>query len=168
MSNCPIKGNCIALPYKVIKNLSKQEQDRLVELALNVLEDRHLPGKTLTSAKETRNFLKLLLQGERNEVFGCIYLTAQHKIISHANLFTGTIDAATVYPRIVAQKCLEHNAAAVLFYHNHPSGDCTPSQADQQITRKLKGALALLDIRVLDHVIVGGSESSSMAELGMI
>lgn len=168
MSNCPIVGNSEALPYQIIRQLDKPEQDRIVELALNILIDRHAPGKALPSAKETRKFLSLLLQCERNETFGCIYLTTQHKVIDHGTLFSGTIDAATVYPRVVVQKCLEHNAAAVLFYHNHPSGDCTPSQADQQITRKLKDALALLDIRVLDHVIVGGSESSSMAELGMI
>lgn len=168
MSNCPIKGNCAALPHLVVKQLSECEQDQIISLALDVLQQRHSPGTTLTSPDETVNFLKLLLQGERNEVFGCIYLTAQHKVIHQCSLFSGTIDAASVYPRVVAQKCLEHNAAAVLFYHNHPSGDCTPSQADQQVTRKLKDALALLDIRVLDHVIVGGSESSSMAELGMI
>lgn len=168
MSNCPIKGNCDALPYQIIKPLNKSEQDRIIDLALNILIDRHAPGTALTSSKETRKFLSLLLQCERNEIFGCIYLTAQHKVIDHGTIFTGTIDAATVYPRVVAQQCLEHNAAAVLFYHNHPSGDCTPSQADQCITRKLKDALALLDVRVLDHIVVGGSSSSSMAELGMI
>ena len=168
MCNCPIKGNCTALPYQVIKQLSKHEQDRIIELALNVLIDRHLPGTKLTSPHETRDYLKLLLQSERNEVFGCIYLTAQHKVINQSTLFTGTIDGASVYPRVVVQHCLEYNAAAVLFYHNHPSGDCEPSQADQRITRRLKDALALLDIRVLDHVIIGGAKSTSMAELGMI
>ena len=118
MSNCPIKGNCAALPHLVVKQLSECEQDQIISLALDVLLQRHSPGTTLTSPDETRNFLKLLLQGERNEVFGCIYLTAQHKVIHQCSLFSGTIDAASVYPRVVVQKCLEHNAAAVLFYHN--------------------------------------------------
>lgn len=168
MSICPIKGICDALPDPIINSLERPEEDCIIELALNILVARHSPGESLTSAEDTRNFLKLLLHCERNETFGCIYLTAQHKVIEHGTICTGTIDAATVYPRVVVQKCLEYNAAAVLFYHNHPSGNCTPSQADQQITRKLKDALSLIDIRVLDHMIVGGSDSSSMAELGMI
>lgn len=168
MSDCPTKGNHNALPYQSAIQINRDEQDRIIKYALEILKDRHAPGKTLSSAKDTQNYLKLLLHCERNETFGCIFLTSQHNIIRHSTLCTGTIDAATVYPRVVVQQCFEHNAAAVLFYHNHPSGDCTPSQADRQITRKLKEALALLDIRVLDHIIVGGSASSSMAELGMM
>ena len=168
MSDCPMKGNRNALPYQSAIQISRNEQDRIIKHALEILKDRHAPGKTLSSAKDTRNYLKLLLQSERYEVFGCIYLTAQHKVINQNNLFTGTIDGASVYPRVVVQHCLEYNAAAVLFYHNHPSGDCEPSQADQRITRRLKDALAILDIRVLDHIIINGVNATSMAELGMI
>ncbi|WP_419606150.1 JAB domain-containing protein, partial [Thiolapillus sp.] len=102
------------------------------------------------------------------EVFACLFLDNRHRIIAFEELFQGTIDGASVYPREVVRRCLHHNAAAVIFSHNHPSGVAEPSHADEQITLRLREALALIDIRVLDHVIVGSDSSTSLAERGLL
>ena len=112
-------------------------------------------------------FLQLALAQEKNEVFSAIFLNNKHKVLSFEPLFTGTIDGAAVYPRVVVQQALACNAAAVIFAHNHPSGCCEPSRADQQITKRLTDALALIDVRVLDHFVVSRSEWVSLAERGM-
>ena len=101
-------------------------------------------------------------------MFACLYLDNQHRLIEYKELFRGTIDGASVYPREVVKLCLQLNAAAVIFAHNHPSGINEPSQADRQITDKLKQALALVDIRVLDHFIIGDGEPFSFAEHGLM
>jgi len=101
-------------------------------------------------------------------VFCCIYLDNQHQVIAFEELFYGTINAAIVYPREVVKACLKHNCSAVLLCHNHPSGSPEPSQADEALTKRLTDALALVDIRVLDHFIVAGSSSISFAERGLI
>jgi DNA repair protein RadC len=122
----------------------------------------------LSKPDETRDFLRLRLADYRNEVFGCLFLDNRHRIIAVRELFQGTIDGASVYPRVVVQQAMEVNAAAIVFFHNHPSGVAEPSHADEAITRRLKDALALVDVRVLDHFGVSAGESVSFAERGLL
>lgn len=125
-------------------------------------------GSALNSPDITRAYLSAQLRGYSYEVFACLFLDNQHRVIQLDELFRGTIDSASVYPREVAKQALRHNAAAVIFAHNHPSGISEPSQADKLITEKLKQALALFDIRVLDHFIVGDGIPYSFAEHGLV
>lgn len=125
-------------------------------------------GSALTSPETTRAYLSSQLRGYNHEVFACLFLDNQHRVIRWEELFRGTIDGTSVYPREVAKQALQHHAAAVIFAHNHPSGINEPSQADRLITDKLKQALALFDIRVLDHFIVGDGAPYSFAEHGLI
>jgi len=125
-------------------------------------------GSALTSPDATRAYLSAQLRGYSYEVFACLFLDNQHRVLQWEELFRGTIDGTSVYPREVAKRALFHHAAAVIFAHNHPSGVNEPSQADRAITDKLKQALALFDIRVLDHFIVGDGAPYSFAENGLI
>lgn len=125
-------------------------------------------GDALTSPDITRAYLSAQLRGYSYEVFACLFLDNQHRVLKLEELFRGTIDSASVYPREVAKAALQHNAAAVIFAHNHPSGISEPSQADRHITDKLKHALALFDIRVLDHFIIGDGLPYSFAENGLL
>ena len=122
----------------------------------------------LTSPSATRNYLTLELAGEEREVFCCLLLDTRHRVIGFHRLFYGTIDAAHVHPREVLKLALLENASAMIIAHNHPSGVAEPSQADLAITRRLRDALGLVDIRLLDHFIVGGKEVVSMAERGLV
>lgn len=122
----------------------------------------------LTSPADTRNFLRARLRGYPHEVFACLFLDNRHRIISFDELFTGTIDSASVHPREVVRRALKHNAAAVILAHNHPSGIAEPSRSDEAITRRLSEALALIDVRVLDHLVIGDSEAVSFAERGLL
>jgi DNA repair protein RadC len=132
-----------------------------------VLEDLE-KGSALTSATKTRAFLTRELRGYGYEVFGCLFLDSQHRVIVFEELFHGTLDAANVYPRQVAVRALKHNAAALILAHNHPSGETSPSTADKQITTRLKQALDLFDITILDHFIIGDGQAFSFAEHGLI
>jgi len=114
------------------------------------------------------NYLKAELSHRRNEVFWCLFLDNKHQLIHSSPLFEGTIDCAGIYPREVVLAALQVNAAAVIFAHNHPSGQIEPSAADRAITEKLSGALALIDIRVLDHVVVAGTNTTSFAQRGWV
>ena len=125
-------------------------------------------GDALTSPEATRAYLSAQLRGYSYEVFACLFLDNQHRVILFEELFRGTIDSASVYPREVVKKALFHNAAAVIFAHNHPSGDNEPSQSDKQMTEKLKQSLKLFDIRVLDHFIIGDGQPYSFAEHGCL
>lgn len=125
-------------------------------------------GDVLTSPEATRAYLSSQLRSYPYEVFACLFLDNQHHILEFEELFRGTIDGASVYPREVVKKALAHNAAAVIFAHNHPSGISEPSQSDRLITNKLKQALDLLDIRVLDHFIIGDGIPYSFAEHGLL
>ena len=125
-------------------------------------------GDALTSPESTRTYLSMQLRGYNYEVFGCLFLDNQHRVIEFEELFRGTIDSASIYPREVVKRVLYHNAAAVIFAHNHPSGINEPSHADKQITSKLKQALLLFDIRLLDHFIIGDGLPYSFAEHGLI
>ncbi len=140
----------------------------LLDLALRVLAHRHRRGEPLTSPEATRAYLRLKIAERKYEVFGCLFVDNRHRIIAFEELFQGTIDGASVHPRVVVQRSLELNAAAVLLVHNHPSGVAEPSQADRRITQRLKDALALVDVRVLDHFIVTAEDSVSFAERGLL
>ncbi|MCK9550618.1 DNA repair protein RadC [Aquamicrobium sp.] len=148
--------------------LNDAERQSVVTLAMKLLSIKHRAGKTLSSPAETRDFLRLRLAEYRNEVFGCLFLDNRHRIIAVRELFHGTIDGASVHPRVVVQHALEVNAAAMVFFHNHPSGVAEPSRADEMLTRRLKEALALVDVRVLDHFVVSADESVSFAERGLL
>lgn len=151
-----------------VSELNDVEKQSLMALALALLAEQHQPGEALSSPEDTRSYLRIRLADRKNEVFGGLFLDNRHRIIEVAELFQGTIDGASVHPRVVVQKALEVNAAAMLFFHNHPSGVAEPSNADEAITRRLKEALALVDVRVLDHFVVTGSESVSFAEHGLL
>jgi DNA repair protein RadC len=140
----------------------------VLEMARRHLKESLRRESALTSPDLTRRYLISHLRGHAHEVFACLFLDNQHRIIQFEELFRGTIDGASVYPREVVKKALAFNAAAVIFAHNHPSGIAEPSEADKHITRRLKQALSLLDIRVLDHFIIGDGEPFSFAEHGLI
>ena len=125
-------------------------------------------GSALTSPEITRAYLSAQLRGYSYEVFACLFLDNQHRVIKLDELFRGTIDGASVYPREVVKQALYHNAAAVIFAHNHPSGVAEPSRADEILTTVLKDALALVDVKVLDHFVVAGNGLLSFAERGLI
>ena len=149
-------------------DLNDVEKQSVITLAMKVLSIKHRAGRVLSKPDETRDFLRLRLADYRNEVFGCLFLDNRHRIIVVRELFQGTIDGASVYPRVVVQQAMEVNAAAMVFFHNHPSGVAEPSHADEAITRRLKDALALVDVRVLDHFVVSAGESVSFAERGLL
>ncbi|OOZ36378.1 RadC family protein [Solemya elarraichensis gill symbiont] len=149
-------------------DLNDVEKQSVITLAMKVLSIKHRAGRILSKPDETRDFLRLRLADYRNEVFGCMFLDNHHRIIAVRELFHGTIDGASVHPRVVVQQAMEVNAAALVFYHYHPSGVAEPSNADEAITRRLKDALALVDVRVLDHFVVSAGESVSFAESGLI
>ncbi|OAI13186.1 DNA repair protein [Methylomonas koyamae] len=142
------------------------EQDVILE-AIQIYNRTFSRGKALTSPDEARDCIKLKLAPYEHEVFLCLFLDNQHRVIACDELFRGTIDGASVYPREVVKAALHHNAAALIIAHNHPSGISEPSQADRAITAKLKEALALIDVRVLDHFIVGETVYS-FAEHGLL
>ena len=141
---------------------------QMYQLMLTLLEQEYFRTDQLTSPQKTIQYLQIKMAKYEHEVFCCIYLDSQHRVISFEELFRGTINAASVYPREVVKSCLQHNAVAVLLLHNHPSGDPAPSNADEVLTKRLQEALSLIDIRVLDHIVIGGATSISFAERGLI
>jgi len=140
----------------------------IAEIASRIALANLSRGPALSSPKATKDYLSQQLRHETIEVFWALLLDNQHRVISSQAVGRGTIDSAAVYPREVLKLCLAHNAAAVIFAHNHPSGSQQASTADRQITTKLKRALETVDIRLLDHIIVGDDGCSSMAEMGLI
>ena len=138
------------------------------ELARRSAEEPLRQTAVMSSPALTRAFLSQHLHDRDREVFCCLFLDAQHRLICCKDLFFGTLDGAAVYPREVAVRALRYRAAAVILAHNHPSGVARPSTADRQITERLQRALALLDVRVLDHVVVGRGDSFSFAEAGLL
>jgi DNA repair protein radc len=139
-----------------------------IELGKRYLAASLQQKDVLTCPKTTRDYLTAQLRAYPHEVFACLFLDNRHHIISFDKMFNGTIDGASVYPREVVKRALGHNAAAVIFAHNHPSGIAEPSSADISLTQRLKTALELVDIRVLDHFIVGNSQAVSFAERGLL
>ncbi|MGH8426437.1 MAG: RadC family protein [Gammaproteobacteria bacterium] len=140
----------------------------VLELARRHLGEDLRRGEAITSPAKTREYLIAQLRDRPHEVFCCFYLDTRHRVIDFEELFRGTIDGASVHPREVVKKALAKNAAAVIFAHNHPSGVAEPSDADRRLTRRLTDALALVDVRVLDHFVVGEGDPVSFAERGLI
>lgn len=145
----------------------RAREDEIIAEAKVILDQRLFTrGRGLHSPDDVRDYLKLKLAPEPNEVFAIILVDTRHRVIAFEIVQYGTIDAASISPRNVAQRCLQHNAAAVIVAHNHPSGDPEPSSSDYRLTERLRDALALLEIRMLDHFIVGKGQPLSMAEAG--
>ena len=126
------------------------------------------PGQALNDPAQVRHWLRTELRDRPREIFGCLYLDARHRLIRYEELFAGGLDSADVHPRVVVQQALRHQAAAAILVHNHPSGHPEPSAADHALTLRLKQALALVDIHVLDHFIVAGNSVTSFAERGWL
>jgi DNA repair protein RadC len=140
----------------------------VLEIARRHLQEQLYRGDTLENPEATRQFLSSRLRHLPYEVFACLFLDNRHRLIDFEELFRGTIDGASVHPREVVRRALHHNAAAIILAHNHPSGIAEPSRADVQLTRRLVESLSLVDIRVLDHVVVGDGYGVSFAERGLI
>ncbi|MGE5640430.1 MAG: RadC family protein [Clostridia bacterium] len=139
-----------------------------IELARRSLRDELKSGAALTSPGAVRDYLRLALAAREHEVFVCLWLDAQHRVIAIHEPFRGTLTQTSVYPREIVKAALAANAAAVIFAHNHPSGVAQPSRADELLTRNLREALALVDVKVLDHFIVAGTQAISFAERGLL
>jgi len=139
-----------------------------IELARRSLAEQMKKRSALTSPGAVRDYLRLALAAKPHEVFVCIWLDAQHRVIDCVEAFRGTLTQTSVYPREIVKAALAANAAAVIFAHNHPSGAAQPSQADELLTRNLKEALALVEVKVLDHFIVAGNQAISFAERGLL
>jgi len=142
--------------------------DEVIAGAKHALAIRVRKGTVMASPKAARDYLTMRLGAREHEVFTILFLDSRHRLIDCLELFRGTIDGASVHPREVVKEALQRNAAAVILSHNHPSGVAEPSQADEIITTRLRDALALVEIRVLDHLIVAGSDVTSLAERGVL
>lgn len=143
------------------------ERAEILAEAARLLQER-FERQPLTAPQHVRQYLAAKLDRREEEVFVVLFLDMQHRLIAYEELFTGTIDGTAVYPRIVVKRTLEHNAAAIIVAHSHPSGSAEPSRADELLTNRLKEALALIDVRLLDHIVVGAGETTSFAERGLI
>jgi len=154
-----------------IKGLGEAKSAQLVaaiEIARRSLQEDLKAGAALTSPGAVRDYLRLALSGRPHEVFVCIWLDAQHRVMTFEEPFRGTLTQTSVYPREIVKMALSFNAAAVIFAHNHPSGVAQPSQADELLTGNLKEALALVEVKVLDHFIIAGNQAISFAERGLL
>lgn len=140
----------------------------VIEMARRHLYEGLRNRDVLASPKQTRHYLRAQLRDEPREVFAVLFLDSRHRVLNFERMFVGTIDGTVVYPREVVKSCLRHNAAAVIVAHNHPSGVAEPSQADRRITERLRAALGLIDVRLLDHIVVGGMDSISFADRGWL
>lgn len=140
----------------------------VLEMGRRHLGERLQRGQAIDSPASTVDYLSARLRDYPYEVFAALFLDNRHRVIAYEELFRGTIDGASVHPREVVRRAMTHNAAAVIFSHNHPSGVAEPSQADQRITRRLTQALELVDIRVLDHIVIGDGEHCSLASRGLL
>jgi len=143
-------------------------QQATIQEAIGILESRLRTTKAFISPPDVKQFCQLQIAHEKDEHFCCMFMDSQHRLIAFERLFSGTVDGASVHPRVVVRRALELNAATVIFTHNHPSGEPKPSTNDISITKKLKDALNLVDIRTLDHIVVGREGTVSMAERGCL
>lgn len=149
--------------------LLPKEDAAIVRKALSILQARLKKRDVcFTQPELVKSYLRMHLQGDLREIFQVLFVDSQHRLIESKSLFYGTIDASPVYPRVVVQEALRHNAAAIILAHNHPSGVAEPSRADRAITERLQSALALVDIKVLDHFVIGAEEIISFAERGWL
>ena len=161
--------NTLVLNAQCSTDATLENEDRLISEAKDVLYARlRKPGQCLESSDSVRDFLILELAELEREVFGCLFLDSRNRLIEYRQLFMGTVDSCSVYPREVLKAALQTNASAIVLAHNHPSGYAEASQADIKVTKDLKSILVELDIRVLDHFIVAGKNTLSFAERGLI
>ena len=144
------------------------QSQNILDTAASILLEGLNTGQPLSKPEDAAKFLQISLANEPNEQFAALFLNSKNIVISFDRLFSGTIDRASVYPRVVVQKALACNASAVIFAHNHPSGDPDPSRSDKKITKDLVDALGMIDVRVLDHFVVGHAEWISLARLGWL
>jgi DNA repair protein RadC len=151
--------------YSVTEPISEQD---IINFAQIIIAKRFKRGTTISSPKDSVEYFQSAIGHYEHEVFAALFLDSKHRIIAFEELFTGTIDQASVYTREIAKRALNHNAAAIIFSHNHPSGIPEPSGSDINLTQRLVSAMQLLGIKTLDHIIVAGAESISLAELGHI
>ncbi|HIE4272017.1 TPA: RadC family protein [Pseudomonas aeruginosa] len=144
-------------------------ENRLIAQAIAILERRlFAEGAPMSDPQVTRDYLRLKLMPEPSEVFVALFLNAKHQVIACETLFRGTIDAAQIHPRVVVQRALQHNASALIVSHQHPSGFSEPSSSDQHLTQRLKSALECVDVRLLDHFIIGKGQPYSFAEHALL
>lgn len=152
-----------------LNQIASQHEDWIIKQAFVLLEHRIFKaGPKLCSPSVVRDYLRLKLVAEPNEVFAVVFLDHQHQVLAYEPLFKGTVDATTVYPRVVVQRALALNATSLILAHQHPSGNTEPSAADRTLTERLRSALATVDVRVLDHFIIGKGTPYSFAEAGLL
>lgn len=142
--------------------------DQILEAARQIIDQKMQRGMAFTSPATVKEYLVTKLAGFEHEVFAVLFLDSQHRLIEYVEMFRGTIDSASVHPREIVKEALRFNAAAVIISHNHPSGDPKPSGADKVLTQRLREALALVDVRTLDHIIVAGQTTASFAERDLL
>ena len=152
-------------PVAELADYREDQEDRLIRQALVLVRRRFERAEAMQSPRDAANYVQLWLGPREQEVFACLFLDGRHRIIASEVLFHGTVDSAAIYPREVVRRALDHNAAALICAHNHPSGSAEPSRADEMITRRLQEALGLVDVRLLDHLVVGETVTS-LAEKG--
>ena len=140
----------------------------VLSMSARLIKEKLRRGGALTSPSATLEYLQCVLKRQEHEIFHVIFLDTRHRVIEAKDMFQGSIDGACVYPRVIAAECLKLGAAAIIVAHNHPSGISEPSMADQAITRRLKDALLLLEIRLLDHFVIGDGTPVSLASRGML
>jgi DNA repair protein RadC len=150
--------------YRVARVVSA---DDIITQARKILAGRCAPGSCLASTRDAREYLMHELAGLDREVFGAIFLDQRHCVLAIETIFRGTIAKVDVYPREVARRALAHNAAALVAFHNHPSGSCRPSRMDEIVTERLKAALSWIDVRLLDHLVIAAGDTASLADLGI-
>lgn len=143
-------------------------REQVLKRALRILDSQAREMDVLAHPAAVRNYLRLKLLDRPYEAFVVVFLNAQHRVIAFEEMFRGTLDQAAVYPREVVREVIQRNAAAVILAHNHPSGVAEPSQADELITKRLREALGLIDVRLLDHFVIAGGQSTSFAERGLL
>lgn len=159
MKSCPESG------LYLMESMRLSEED-ILTMANQLSRKRLSKGRTIESPATVKTYIQNLLQGYEHEVFAALLLDTKHKVIGFEEVFRGTLSQAAVYPREVVKLALAHNAAAMIFTHNHPSGDPIPSSSDITLTKCLQDALALVDVRVLDHIVVAAKGCVSLADLG--
>lgn len=160
-------GTNQASPNEPVSEYSSDEHS-IIQDALRILESRLKYGKTFSDASAAKHFCQLKLGHEKDEYFACLYLDGRHRLLSFEKLFRGSVSSATVHARVVVRRALELNAAALIVSHNHPSGETSPSKSDIALTQKLKDALRVVDVNLLDHIVVSAEGNSSLAESGLI
>ncbi len=168
MSQLSLSFDSSLLVRDVAGDYRPAKADEVLQAALRVLAGQMHGGEALSSPQVVRDFLRIKLGTLEHEVFALIHLDAQNRVIDYVEMFRGTVSQTSVYPREIVKESLARNSAALILVHNHPSGVAEPSRADEILTQTLKSALALVDVRVLDHLIVAGANILSFAERGLL